>query len=78
MAAHVYRADLSANRKRNVITKLGQLFDLLEPDKRFAPRDLVAVKLHFGEAGNTASIRPQLVRKVIDRLDSLKIGRAHV
>jgi uncharacterized Fe-S center protein len=29
-------------------------------------RDLVAIKLHFGEKGNTAFIRPTLVRQVVD------------
>jgi len=72
VASYVYYADLSANRKRNVLAKVGQLFDLLEPATRFAPRDLVAVKLHFGEAGNTASIRPQLVRQVVNKLNSLQ------
>ncbi len=72
MAATVYHADLSANRKRNVPTKVGQLFDLLEPEQKFAPKDLIAVKVHFGEAGNTASIRPQLVRPVINRLHALE------
>jgi len=72
MAANVFRADLSANRKRNVVAKVGQLLDLLEPEERFSPRDLIAVKIHFGEAGNTAFIRPQLVREVINRLHRLK------
>lgn len=72
MAANVYHADLSANRKRNVLSKVGQLFDLLDPEHKFAPRDLIAVKIHFGEAGNTAGIRPQLVRQVIKRLHDIK------
>ncbi|MDD4588027.1 MAG: DUF362 domain-containing protein, partial [Heliobacteriaceae bacterium] len=31
-----------------------------------APKDLVAIKLHFGERGNTATIRPPLVGVVVD------------
>ncbi len=72
MPAKVYYADLSANRKRNILAKVSQLFDMLEPEHRFAPRDLVAVKLHFGEAGNTASIRPQFVRQVVNKLNALQ------
>jgi uncharacterized protein len=72
VTAIVYHADLSANRKRNVLSKVADLFDLLEPAERLVPKDLVAVKLHFGEFGNTAFIRPQLVRRIVDRLNSLE------
>jgi uncharacterized protein len=64
----VYMADLHADIKKSVSDKVGDLVDLLEPAAVFKPRDLVAVKLHFGETGNTAYIRPQYVRKVVDRL----------
>jgi len=72
VTAIVYHADLSADRKRNVLGKVADLFDLLEPAERFLPKDLVAVKLHFGEFGNTAFLRPQLVRRIVDRLNSLE------
>jgi len=68
----VYMADLSADRNKSVAAKVSDLFDLLEPSKHFSPRDLVAIKLHFGEAGNTAHIRPQFVRRVVDRLICLQ------
>ena len=38
----------------------------------FTPNDLVAVKLHFGESGNMGFIRPQYVKKVVERLLELK------
>ena len=31
-------------------------------------KDLVAIKLHFGEKGNTAYVRPIFLRKVVDRV----------
>lgn len=30
--------------------------------------DLVAIKLHFGEKGNTSYIRPQFIRKIVDEI----------
>jgi uncharacterized protein len=71
LSSTVYMTDLSANWKKNVSDKVQELFDLLEPEKRFHPKDLVAIKLHFGEAGNTAHIRPQFVRRVVDRLKEM-------
>jgi len=36
-----------------------------------APRSLVAIKLHFGEKGNTAFIRPVFIRRIVDRVKEL-------
>lgn len=33
-----------------------------------SPKDLVAIKIHFGEKGNTACIRPQFIRKIVDKI----------
>jgi len=65
-------ADLSAGWKKNVAAKVSELLGLLEPADLFKPKDLIAVKMHFGEAGNTAHIRPQFVRKVVDGLKALQ------
>jgi len=62
---------MSADWKKNLPGKVLNLFDQINPAEIFGRRDLVAVKLHFGEAGNTAHIRPQYVRKVVDRLKEL-------
>ncbi|MBM3300152.1 MAG: DUF362 domain-containing protein, partial [Deltaproteobacteria bacterium] len=72
MPATVYMADLSAGWKKNLISKVAELFEMLEPHRYVAPKDLVAVKLHFGEQGNTAYIRPQYVRQVVERLKLLQ------
>jgi len=72
LAATVYMTDLSAGWKKSVPSKVCDLFDRLEPADIFQPRDLVAVKLHFGEPGGTAYIRPQFVRRVVDRLKALQ------
>jgi uncharacterized Fe-S center protein len=67
----VFFADLSADWKKNVADKVSDLFLNLKPAEVFGPKDLVAVKLHFGEAGNTGYIRPQFVRRVVDRLKDI-------
>jgi uncharacterized protein len=71
LAPTVYFTDLSAGWKKSVPAKVTDLFEMLRPAEVFHPKDLVAVKLHFGEAGNTAHIRPQYVRRVVDRLTEL-------
>ena len=73
MSAIVFATDLSANWKKSVPAKVSDLFDRLSPQEVFERRDLVAVKIHFGEAGSTAHIRPQFVRRVLDRLNNLQL-----
>ncbi len=68
MTSEVLMTDMSANWNRSVLTKVEDLFNKLDPSKIFKPKDLVAIKIHFGEAGNTAHIRPQFVRKIVDSL----------
>ena len=71
MSATVYFTDMSATWKKNVASKVSSLFAKLEPQEVVSRNDLVAVKLHFGELGNAAYIRPQYVRRVVDRLAEL-------
>lgn len=71
MTAQVYMIDLSASWKKSVPAKVSDLFNALKPGEMFKRRDLVAIKIHFGEAGNTAHIRPQFVRRVVEGLKDL-------
>lgn len=48
--------------------KLDSLVDNSGLEEVVAPGDLVAVKLHFGEKGNTTFINPVLVRRVVDKI----------
>jgi uncharacterized Fe-S center protein len=72
LPSKVFLTDLQANAKQSVLQKVSDLFELLQPHEVFGRKDLVAVKIHFGEEGNTGYIRPQYVRRVVDRL--LQIG----
>ncbi|RYD06444.1 4Fe-4S ferredoxin [Desulforamulus aquiferis] len=68
MASKVYFADTRANVKQNLIDKLQKLYLMSGIKDIVAPKDLVAVKVHFGERGNTAYIRPQFVRRLVDKI----------
>lgn len=72
MTSIVYFTDLSATYKENLVAKLGRLMASAGLGDVVAARDLVAVKLHFGELGNTAYIRPNFLRKVVDDLKALQ------
>jgi len=68
MKSTVYFADLRATHKDNLVNKLGRLVQTAGLSSAVHARDLVAVKLHFGEAGNTAFIRSVFVRKMVEMI----------
>jgi len=64
----VYFSDMRADARRNLLDKLDTLLEKVELKGRFKKGHLVAVKLHFGEKGNTAYIPPVFVRRVVERI----------
>jgi uncharacterized Fe-S center protein len=70
MKQPVYFIDLRASFKENFVTKLGRLIETAGLAQVVNEKDLVAVKLHFGESGNTAFIRPVFLRKIIESIKS--------
>ena len=72
MASKVFFMDLKADFKGSLPDKLGRLIGKAGLSDSVKKRDLVAVKLHFGEKGNTAFIKPLFVRKVVKEIK--KIG----
>lgn len=70
MPSTVYFSDLKASFKENLVTRLGRLMETAGLKDIVSERDLVAVKLHFGELGNTAFIRPVFLRKIVETLVS--------
>jgi uncharacterized Fe-S center protein len=68
MRSAVYFADLRATSKENFLGKLGRLVDTAGLPKILRKRDLTAVKLHFGEWGNTAFIRPVYLGRIVERI----------
>lgn len=71
MPSTVYFMDLRASLKETNFQKFGKLLKALDVKRiiqRKKKRPLIAVKLHFGEKGNTSYIRPNFVRLVVDEL----------
>ncbi len=71
MPSSVYFIDMRAKYKENFIEKLGKLLEIAGLEQTVKKRDLTAVKIHFGEIGNTAYIRPVFIRKVIECVEAL-------
>ncbi len=64
----VYFTDLRTNPKRNLLNKIEDLLNRLKIDRAIKKTDIVAVKVHFGEKGNTAYLRPVFLRGIVDRV----------
>jgi hypothetical protein len=71
-ASKVFFSDLRASLKENLLAKCLRLMDQTGIKDIIAPRDLVALKLHFGEKGNTAFIRPVFIRQIVERVKELR------
>jgi len=71
MSSDVYFINLRATWKENLFKKLGKLLAAANLSEVVSKRDLVAVKLHFGEKGNTAFIRPIYIREIIQIIKEL-------
>lgn len=69
--AKVYFTDLRTSPTRSLFSKIETLLDRTQIAKRIRKNDLVAIKLHFGEKGNTAYLRPVFLRVVVDKVRSL-------
>ena len=67
----VFFSDLRASYKENLLSKVGRLLDSFDLKRMMPPRSLVAIKLHFGEKGNIAFIRPNFIRCIVDRIKTL-------
>ncbi len=71
MASQVYYFDFRVTTKDTNFKKFGRLLETVDLKgivQRKKKRPLVAIKLHFGEKGNTSFIRPIYVRQVVDKL----------
>jgi uncharacterized protein len=65
MMAKVYMMDMRGKAQRGLVRKLSELFDAAGLPGIVAKKDLVAVKTHFGELGNTAFIPSFFIRQVV-------------
>jgi uncharacterized Fe-S center protein len=67
----VYFADMRASHKENLFGKISKLLVMAGLDRSIAADDLTAVKIHFGEKGNSAFIRPIFARRAVDEIKKL-------
>ncbi|HSK46909.1 MAG TPA: DUF362 domain-containing protein [Coriobacteriia bacterium] len=66
--ATVYFAPVRATKKQSFVTRAGALLGRAGLSAAVDEGDLVAVKLHFGEEGNTGFVHPVFVREVVRRI----------
>ena len=67
MKSAVYFSNLKVESNKTLFHKLDSLLDHSHLKEKIREKDLVAIKLHFGEKGNTAYVRPVFLRKIVDR-----------
>ena len=68
MAADVWFADLRSGSRENLFTKLRRLLGKTGLQQVVAPGDLTAIKLHFGEKGGHAYVRPVFIREIVEQV----------
>lgn len=68
MSATVYFAPMRSVKKLSLAKRAGALLDRAGLASAVAEDDLVAVKIHFGEEGNTGFVQPMYVREVVARI----------
>lgn len=66
--ARVYFTDLSTNSNMNLLQKFSLLLDKVQINTLARKDEFVAIKLHFGEYGNLAFVRPQYLRVLVEKL----------
>lgn len=67
-SSKVFFTDLRTSFNRNLLAKVTSLLEHIDLKGVVAPRGLTAVKLHFGERGNLAFIRPNFIRRIVDEI----------
>ncbi len=68
MTATVFFTDFKANSRENLLEKLARLITTAGLGDVLEENDLTGIKLHFGEKGNTAFIRPPFIRRIVEAI----------
>ncbi|NPB09548.1 MAG: DUF362 domain-containing protein [Thermodesulfobacteria bacterium] len=73
MKSPVYFVDFRVENRKSLLDKLDKLLKPFDLPERFRPQSLVGVKLHFGERGNLAYLRPQWIRRLVEILKAIPV-----
>jgi hypothetical protein len=65
MASRVFFIDMRVSNQ-SLLDRIAQLVESAGLQQTTKKRGLTAIKIHFGERGNTAFIRPLLIRPIVD------------
>src|SRR4030042_1149339 len=68
MKSQVFFTDRRGGSGKNLLDKLEGLLDCTDLKGKIQEKDLVAIKLHFGEKGNTAFVSPLFVKRVVEQV----------
>jgi uncharacterized Fe-S center protein len=68
VSAQVFFAPVRSPKKQSLVTRAGHLLERARLREAIADGDLVAIKTHFGETGNTAFVQPIYLREVVARV----------
>jgi len=72
MKSNVFFGDLKGSSGKTILDKVSTLLDRGNLKAKVREKDLVAIKLHFGEKGNTAFVPPIFLRRVVDQVKRYK------
>jgi len=67
----VYFTNMRTTPNRSLLDKVEDLLNRTKVDTIIKKDDLVAIKLHFGEQGSTAYLRPLFLRTIVNRIKKL-------
>ncbi len=68
MPSDVFFTDMRAHRGRSLLQKMEELFEKAAFPNLIKEGDFVAIKIHCGERGNTAYVRPIFIRRVVEKV----------
>lgn len=68
MISQVFFSDLRTSTSENLFDKIGRLMEKCGISTIVSPGCLVAVKIHFGERGCHAYVRPVFVRRIVEEI----------
>ncbi len=71
MGSNVYFSSLENKKFKSPLEKIKNLLERCDTKNKFNKNDIIAIKIHFGELGNTAFIRPIYLRPIIEMLKNI-------